>query len=598
MSESVAWTEKYRPATAGSILGNEESVSKFREWLAQWEGKRKKSKTACLLVGPPGVGKTSLARAAANDLHYRVVEMNASDVRTEKAIEAILGPTQASSTLDSFSENARKNLILIDEVDGVFGREDRGGLGAILDIIKKSPIPVILTANNTENERFGDLLKACLVVELAVVRPRLLVALINHILTEEDKSIPQKTVHEIASNSHGDIRSAINDVQSFVRRGSSAIGSYRTRELDEKATLKGIFGSGDLGNKRRILGESEIPMYRDELLLLLHDLLPYVYTTPTKLAKAYEALARVDIGYGRISVNRSRGMMPPPFNMPKRNKVPDWSLLPYVINEMASVGIEKVDSDLEHALEVAPRVSAKVPDRYQYRLWQLDHVCARVGKACHASKRKALTEILPILVSAFRENADTGRSIASSLQLEEQDIDFLISEGKTEPMPKGPEELFDPSGFKLPYMGKDKFIQLMRAGLNYDRKIGRFVVRQLDNLESVEERVGEIIARPVRFKRPEQSEAASHPEDETVKECFVDEKAVSCAGCEFVEDCPTHILTGLKFCLCDESLADRNIYSKYVEKNARTAPTPIEPEPAKRPAKPKAVKRARVKKRS
>lgn len=202
--------------------------------------------------------------------------------------------------------------------------------------------------------------------------------------------------------------------------------------------------------------------------------------------------------------------------------------MPFVINDMASVGVEKVDNDVEHALEVAPRVSQKVVDRYQYRLWQLDRVCARIGRACHISKRKALTEILPTLVSIFRVDVDKGRAIALSLELEEQDIDFLASEAKTEQVLKGPEELLDPLGFKLPYMGKDKFIQLMRAGLNYDRKTGRFVVRRLDNLESVEERVAEIISKPVRFKRSEQAGAVSHPEGEIVKECFVDESRALC----------------------------------------------------------------------
>ena len=582
MSEAVAWTEKYRPTTAASILGNEESVAKFKEWLGQWTGKHKSAKTACLLVGPPGIGKTSLARAAANDFHYRIVEMNASDVRTEKTIEAVLGPTQTSLTLDSFSEDARKNLILIDEVDGVFGREDRGGLGAILDVIEKSPVPLVLTANNTDNDRFLDLLKACLVVELVEVRPRLLVALINHILTKEGKSIPQEQVRIIAENSHGDIRSAVNDIQSLAGNGTSIIVSSRTRELDEVATVKGLFDSEGVGEARRILGESEIPMYRDEMLLLLHDLLPYVYTTPIKLAKAYEAVSRADIGYGRINANRSRGMLPPPFNIPRRDQVPNWSLLPFVINEMASVGAEKVDNDVEHALEVAPRVSRKVADRYQYRLWQLDRVCARVGRACHTSKRKALTDILPSLVSVFREDANRGRMIAMSLELEQRDIDFLLSEATTERALKGPEELLDPSGFKLPYMGKDKFIQLMRAGLNYDRKSGRFVVRRLDNLESVEESVAQIISKPVRFKRPEQIANAGEEESEIVKECYVDAKAVPCAKCEFVENCPTHILTGLKFCLCDESLADPNTYSKYIEKNIPAVPALAKQKPVKR----------------
>ena len=120
----LAWTEKYRPSTTARILGNEEAVTALKTWLKQWALKRKPTK-ACILVGPPGVGKTTLARAAANDYSYRVVELNASDVRTEKSIKLILAPLTSSTTLDTFSVGTRGNMILLDEVDGVFGREDR-----------------------------------------------------------------------------------------------------------------------------------------------------------------------------------------------------------------------------------------------------------------------------------------------------------------------------------------------------------------------------------------------------------------------------------------------------------------------------------------
>jgi replication factor C large subunit len=151
------------------LLGNEETVQAFKAWLKQWTLKKKPSK-AFLLVGPPGVGKTTLARAGANDFQFRVVEMNASDIRTEKTIQHLLLPARTSTLLDSYSTNMRANLILMDEVDGVFGREDRGGLGAILSIIKNSPVPIVLTANNVDDEKFDDLKKTCIVTELTALR--------------------------------------------------------------------------------------------------------------------------------------------------------------------------------------------------------------------------------------------------------------------------------------------------------------------------------------------------------------------------------------------------------------------------------------------
>jgi replication factor C large subunit len=565
MAEAVSWVEKYRPTSSAEIVGNEETVAKFKEWLRSWTTKRKPSKTACLLVGPPGIGKTSLARAAANDLHFRIIEMNASDVRTEKAIEAVLGPARTSATLDSFASDNRGNLMLVDEVDGVFGREDRGGLGAILSIVRGSPIPIVLTANNTADDRFVDLMKSCYVLELYEVRPRLLVLLLKHILANESETVSSKLVEEVARTSHGDIRSSINDIQTIAEAGTRAITSRRSKEIDERQTLQRLFGNP--ATARRAIDETEVALYRDELLLAMGDLLPYVYTTAPQLAQAYDSLSRVDIGYGRINASRSRGMMPPPFNLPRRDAAPNWSLLPFVLNELSSVGVQQPEEDIEHAIEIAPRLSQKVPERYQYHLWQLDRVCARIGRASHVSKRTARQDIVPSLVKMFQLSPERGREIAVTLGLEESDIDFLMSASRAISAPTGPQEILDPTGFKLPFMGKDKFIQLMRAGLNYDRAGRRFAVRHLENLDSIEERVGEIIGRPVKFRRPEQVAKASEGEGLIVKKCYIDEVRVHCAKCAFIEDCPTHAILSLEFCLCDKSLRDVWAYQKYVEKN-------------------------------
>ena len=585
LDETVAWTEKYRPKTTDRILGNEETITIFKAWTKQWTLKKKPTK-ACLLVGPPGVGKTTLARAAANDYGFRVVEMNASDVRTEKAIKSVLEPVTTSTTLDAFSTANRGNMILLDEVDGVFGREDRGGLGAILDAIKQTPLPVVLTANDIDDERFDDLRKACLVLRMYEIRPRLLVILINAILLAEGKTIDIDVVKRLVVESQGDIRSTVNDAQAVATSRILTLHSTRTRELDEVETIRRIFAGGGLATSRRALNETEIPLYDDELLLLIHDILPYVYTSHEKLAKAYDVLSRADIWYGKVGASRSRSMSPSPFNLPRRDHPPEWSLLPAALNELAAVGLYGVDQDICHALDVAPRISRKTVDRFQYRLWALDHLCGRVARVCHLSKRKALLQVIPTLMAIFRIDEGRGREMATQLDLEERDIDFLLSEAKTKPPLAGEQQEFDPTGFKLPFMGKDKFIQLMRAGISYDRSSGKFTVRRLDDLEAVEEGLTGILSRPVKFAR--QNVEVGSAELLAIQECYVDGIRIPCDRCEFLDVCPTHELRSLKFCLCDNTMADPKAYEEYVAKNWSLSETAKKPRRAaksgKRPA--------------
>ena len=566
--QDKSWAEKYRPQSCADLIGNEEAVAKFASWLESWTPKGSKIKKACLLVGPPGVGKTSLARAAASDFHFRVVELNASDVRTEKAIEKAIAPASASLTLDSFSETGRGNLVLMDEVDGVFGREDRGGLGAILDAIKVTFVPIVLTANDVEDERFDELRKTCSLIELLEIRPRLLVMLIQRIMMAEGVNMDAKTIELIVRRSHGDLRSTMNDAQAAASGVYDILATARrTQLLDEEATLRGLFESHDFSKARSALNATEFQVYKDDLLLYLHDILPYVYTSPPKLALAYDSLSRADITYGRIGASRSRGMTPPPFNLPRRDAVPQWNLLPVALNELASIGMQETDSKVEDALKSSTRPSQKTVERYTYRLWTIDHVCGRLARACHVSKRTALREVLPYLIGMLRADEASGIETATAMELEERDIEFLKGEAKSAVAPAGPSEMLDPRGFTLPFMGKDKFVQLMRVGIKYDSRTRAFSVRHMDNLDSVEESVSQIIGRPVRFVRPEIAPEQKEGSSGITKACYVDAREISCDACEFVESCPTHFLQDLKYCLCTQTLSDGQAYQKYIAEN-------------------------------
>lgn len=165
-------------------MGNRNVISNFKHWLNDWEdvqlrGHKKKveykgkkappnlNARACLISGSPGIGKTSAVRIVAKTSGFHCFELNASDTRSKLKIESMLTDLSKSNSISAMmkeSEKANKNsneqkwslagktLILMDEVDGV-GAGDRGGLPALIKIIKLSKMPIVCIANDVGNRK-------------------------------------------------------------------------------------------------------------------------------------------------------------------------------------------------------------------------------------------------------------------------------------------------------------------------------------------------------------------------------------------------------------------------------------------------------------
>ena len=149
---SPDWTEKYRPQTLDGVIGNPQAVNDLRNWAAQWNRGVPKNK-AVVLMGPPGIGKTTSAEALARDMGWGIGEMNASDQRTADAIRSVALRGAYSDTFNDAGEflssaDGGKKLIVLDEADSLFGNVDRGAVPAIVELIRETRQPVILIVND------------------------------------------------------------------------------------------------------------------------------------------------------------------------------------------------------------------------------------------------------------------------------------------------------------------------------------------------------------------------------------------------------------------------------------------------------------------
>ena len=159
------WTEKYKPKSQKDLVGNFQLVKKVNEWLKVWNSSSGPPRERAVpMAGPPGHGKTSMAHVMLNEAGYEVMEFNASDVRSKKAvgnqIEDITNSRSMSEFFAAGDKQVKKVAVIMDEVDGM-SSGDRGGVQELIRIIVKSNVPIICCCNDETAEKVRALKKYC-----------------------------------------------------------------------------------------------------------------------------------------------------------------------------------------------------------------------------------------------------------------------------------------------------------------------------------------------------------------------------------------------------------------------------------------------------
>lgn len=374
------WSEVYRPQRVEQMVGNEDVRIAVVKWLSAWVSGSK----PLLLIGPPGVGKTTIVHALARQFDYDLVEMNASDVRNRDSIEARIKPIFANTSLFG-----RRILLFLDEVDGISGREDSGGLDALVELIKEPTVPVIMAANE-KSAKMKELAKGCKVLEFAPVPPRLLLMFLDHILEKEKAKLGPGDKVSVVVNSGGDIRSLLNSAQSRAA-GYATTSNFDVTEIDIADAINGYFAAKDKATAIQIIARADAtfpdPRYeamspearrKDMMAALFSSIVSSRTIDRESLAELLDVLSRVDVVVGRISRNRQ------------------WSLLRYLRAMLAGgLYLKSRDKDIKYNQYAMPwPVMGPIFARSQ----TIRKIASVVAPLAHISRRTASSVVLPYLV--------------------------------------------------------------------------------------------------------------------------------------------------------------------------------------------------------
>lgn len=385
------WVEKYRPQKFLDIIGQQKGVIKVKEFIENFPKKKK----AIVFYGPPGTGKTSLAYVAAREIEAEIFELNASDFRNKEKINTILKPAMEQKSLVSNSK-----LILIDEVDGISTYSDWGGINELINLIEHSKYPIIITANDIWKKNLSNLRKKVELVGFKEINYKTIKNVLLDILKKENKFIEEELLTSVAIKAKGDLRAAINDIQTLseVENPSLYLIDERNKETDIFNALRLVFKNKANNDLTTIYDEVKMPL--DEIILWVEENIPEEYSGE-ELAKAFERLSRADIFKGRIY------------------KQQYWRFLIYE-NLLLSYGISAAKKNIKTGF-----TKYNKPTRI-LKIWlhnqKVKHkksIAVKYAKYTHISQKRAMQEF-NILKPILR-----NPEISKELRLEKQEIEYL-----------------------------------------------------------------------------------------------------------------------------------------------------------------------------
>src|SRR6056300_1189383 len=208
------WVEKYRPKTIDECILPEQTKETFKEFLEKGEIPN------LLLAGPPGIGKTTIARAICEQLKCDYIIINGSD--EGRFLDTVRNQAKNFASTVSLTADSKHKVIIIDEADNT---------GNYVQLLLRANIEAFynncrfIFTCNYKNKIIEPLHSRCAVIDFTIKgKQRVQLAgnffqRLQHILDQEKIEYDQKVVAELVSKHFPDFRRVLNEIQRYSTGG-------------------------------------------------------------------------------------------------------------------------------------------------------------------------------------------------------------------------------------------------------------------------------------------------------------------------------------------------------------------------------------------